>query len=114
MSADRKRGERVAPFFAALYDTLAANGAELRIGREEYVRHESERVVRGEGPSIELRIVGALGHGGKLWCRSYSRTFAVNGYTEDATPKTDALELRINTALRDFCAAWEGATPWRE
>jgi hypothetical protein len=113
VSAERKRGESVAPFFAGLYDTLAANGAELCVGREEYVRHESERVGRGVGPSTELRIVGALGSGGKLWCRSYSRTFFVNGYSEDATPKSDALELRINTALRDFSAAWEGVTPWR-
>ena len=105
---------RYAPFFGALYDTLAANGAALRVDREEYVRHESDRVGRGVGPSTELRIVGALGSGGKLWCRNYSRTFAVNGYTEDATPKTDALELRINTALRDFYAAWEGVTPWQK
>ncbi len=105
--------ERYAPFFAGLYDTLAANDAALRIDREEYVRHESERVGRGVGPSRELRIVGALGGGGKLWCRDYSRVFFVNGYPEDATPATLAIEARCNDALRDFCAAWEGVTPWQ-
>lgn len=115
MSDERKWAERVAPFFAALYDTLAANGAELRIlSREEYVRHESERVARGEGPSVDLRIVGALGHGGKLRYVSYPRRFYVDGYPENETPKTRAIEARCNDALRDFCAAWEGATPWEQ
>ncbi len=115
MSDERKQAELVAPFFAALYDTLAANGAELRIlSREEYVRHESERVARGERPSTELRIVGALGHGGKLRYVSYQRRFYVDGYPENETPKTRAIEARCNDALRDFCAAWEGATPWRD
>ena len=106
---------RYAPFFAGLYDTLAANGAALRIlSREEYVRHESEQVADGEGPSPELRIVGALGFGGKLRYVSYDRRFYVNGYPEDETPKTRAIEARCNDALRDFCAAWEGVTPWQK
>ncbi len=106
--------ERYAPFFAGLYDTLAANDAALRIlSREEYVRDESERVARGERPSPELRIVGALGHGGKLRCVSYDRRFYVDGYPEDETPATLAIEARCNDALRDFCAAWEGVTPWQ-
>lgn len=105
---------RYAAFFGALYDTLAANGAALRIlSREEYVYSESERVARGEVPSPELRIVGALGHGGKLRCVSYQRRFYVDGYSEDETPKTRAIEARCNDALRDFCAAWEGVTPWQ-
>ena len=105
--------ERYAPFFAGLYDTLAANGAALRIDREEYVRSESEQVARGEVPSPELRIVGALGFGGKLRYVSYDRRFYVDGYPEDETPKTRAIEARCNDALRDFCAAWEGMTPWQ-
>lgn len=109
---DIHRAIQYAPFFRGVWDVLDANGACLRImQRDEYVSNEALRLARSEGPSSSLRIVGALGSGGKLRYQ-FPRRFYVDGYREDETLATIATEERINTALADFCAAWTGPSPW--
>lgn len=112
MDDDLHRAIPYAPFFRGVWDVLDANGACLRImQRDQYVSTEALRLVRGEGPSRELRIIGALGHGGNLYF-AFPRTFRVHGYREDETPATLATMERVNTALAEFCASWTGPSPW--
>lgn len=115
MTDDLHRAIPYAPFFGALYDILVENGANVPgyYTRDQHASCEALNVARGEGPSLELRIVGALGSGGKLRYKSSERRFYVNGYAETETPARLATEERINAALTEFCATWTGPSPWR-
>lgn len=115
MSDDLHRAIPYTPFFGALYDLLVENGAKVPgyYTRDQHASCEALSVARGEGPSLELRIIGALGSGGKLRYKSTALLFYVDGYPDDETPETIAIEERINAALAEFCAKWTGPSPWR-
>lgn len=115
MSDDLHRAIPYTPFFGTLYDILVENGASVSEfwPRDRFVSCEALSVVRGHGPSLELRIIRSLGGGGKLHYNPTAREFYVDGYCEDETPATLAIEERINAALAEFCATWTGPSPWR-